>query len=93
MDFKNKDAILVTVIFGIILEIGRHFFSNIVDFLSNVGISFVDAMIDFFYRVVSTYSPLSTSYSFIQFLSVMMLSVSIGLTSAHSFTNRKNTMY
>lgn len=86
---KNKDAIIITVLIGILLEIGKHFYSNLINFFSNIGISFVDSAVDWFYGIVAKYTPWSYSYGFIQFVSVMMLSFSLGFVIAPKFAERK----
>lgn len=89
---KNKDPILVTVVFGIFLEICRYFFPSIVDFFSGIGISFIDKIIDIFYRMVSTYSPLNYSYSVVQFFAIALFSLSFGFFLGPILAKRKVSM-
>lgn len=89
---KNKDPILVTVIFGIFLEISRYLFPYFVDFFSGIGISFIDKIIDLFYRTVSSYSPLAYSYSVVQFFALALLSLSIGFCLGPILARRKDSM-
>lgn len=86
---KNKDGIIVTLVFGALLEAGSCFFPDIVDILSSIGISFIDVTIDLFYRVVSCYSPLSQSYLPIQFFSMVLLSLTVGFTAATKMSKKK----
>lgn len=89
---KNKDPILVTVIFGIFLEFGRCLFPSVVDFFSSVGVSFIDKIIDVFYRTVSSYSPLNYSYSVIHFFAIVFFSMSSSFFISRLWVKRRESV-